>query len=29
MVYKTDGKFSNEFETGFFDAASNLAFELF
>ena len=29
MEYRTDGKFSNEFGTGFFDTASNLAFELF
>jgi hypothetical protein len=29
MKYRTDGKFSNEFCTGFFDTASNLAFELF
>ena len=29
MKYRTDGKFSNEFGTGFFDTASNLAFELF
>lgn len=29
MEYRTDGKFSNEFGTGFFDIASNLAFELF
>ena len=29
MVFRTDGKFSNEFGTGFFDTASNLAFELF
>lgn len=29
MDYRTDGKFSNEFGTGFFDTASNLAFELF
>ena len=29
MKYRIDGKFSNEFGTGFFDTASNLAFELF
>ena len=29
MDYRTDGKFSNEFGSGFFDTASNLAFELF
>lgn len=29
MEYRTDGKFANEFGTGFFDTASNLAFELF
>lgn len=29
MKYRTDGKFSNEFGEGFFDTASNLAFELF
>ena len=29
MEYRTDGKFSNEFGTGFFDTASTLAFELF
>lgn len=29
MKYKTDGRFSNEFDSGFFDEASNLAFELF
>lgn len=29
MKYRTDGKFSNEFGSGFFDEASNLAFELF
>ena len=29
MLYRTDGKFSNEFGTGFFDEASNLAFKLF
>ena len=29
MEYRTDGKFSNEFGPGFFDIASNLAFDLF
>lgn len=29
MEYRKDGKFSNEFGTGFFDEASNLAFEIF
>ena len=29
MEFRSDGKFSNEFGTGFFDTASNLAFELF
>lgn len=29
MKYRIDGKFSNDFGTGFFDEASNLAFELF
>jgi hypothetical protein len=29
MEYRIDGKFSNEFGTGFFDTAANLAFELF
>lgn len=29
MKYRTDGKFSNEFGPGFFDTASELAFELF
>lgn len=29
MRYRTDGKFSNEFGKGFFDEASNLAFEIF
>ena len=29
MEYRTDGKFSNEFGTGFFDTAATLAFELF
>lgn len=29
MRYRTDGKFSNEFGTGFFDEAANLAFEIF
>lgn len=29
MHYRTDGKFANEFGSGFFDTASNLAFELF
>lgn len=29
MKYRADGKFSNEFGTGFFDEASNLAFEIF
>ncbi len=28
MEYRTDGRFSNEFNTGFFDTAANLAFEL-
>ena len=29
MIYREDGKFTNEFGPGFFDTASNLAFELF
>jgi len=29
MEYRTDGKFANEFGSGFFDESSNLAFELF
>lgn len=29
MVYRTDGKFANEFGSGFFDEAVNLAFKLF
>ena len=29
MGYRTDGKFSNEFGSGFFDTAANVAFELF
>ena len=29
MEYRKDGKFSNEFGTGFFDEASNLAFKIF
>lgn len=29
MIYRTDGKFSNEFGPGFFDTAAELAFELF
>lgn len=29
MIYREDGKFSNEFGTGFFDEAANLAFEIF
>lgn len=29
MLYRQDGKFSNEFGTGFFDESTNLAFELF
>lgn len=29
MGYKVDGKFINEFESGFFDVAGNLAFEVF
>jgi hypothetical protein len=29
MAYRKDGKFSNEFGTGFFDEASNLAFKIF
>ena len=29
MIYRTDGKFSNDFGIGFFDEAANLAFELF
>lgn len=29
MNYRTDGKFSNEFGTGFFDEAANLAFKIF
>lgn len=28
MVYRTDGKFSNEFGTGFFDEANNLLFDI-
>lgn len=28
MLYRTDGKFSNEFGTGFFDEASNLVFDI-
>ena len=28
MIYRTDGKFSNEFETGFFDETNNLIFEI-
>ena len=28
MIYRTDGKFSNEFETGFFDEANNLLFDI-
>ena len=28
MLYRTDGKFSNEFGTGFFDEAANLAFKI-
>lgn len=28
MEYRTDGKFSNEFKTGFFDEAINLVFEI-
>lgn len=29
MLYRPDGKFSNEFGSGFFDEAANLAFKLF
>ena len=29
MIYREDGKFENEFGTGFFDEAANLAFEIF
>jgi predicted ATP-dependent endonuclease of OLD family len=29
MIYRPDGKFSNEFGTGFFDESTNLAFDLF
>jgi hypothetical protein len=29
MLYRKDGKFSNEFGAGFFDEAANLAFEIF
>lgn len=29
MIYRADGKFSNEFGAGFYDEASNLAFEIF
>lgn len=29
MFFREDGRFSNEFEPGFYDIASNLAFELF
>ena len=29
MQMRPDGKFSNEFGKGFFDEASNLAFEIF
>lgn len=29
MIYRPDGRFSNDFGTGFFDEATNLAFELF
>lgn len=29
LEYRKDGKFANEFGTGFFDEASNLAFEIF
>ena len=29
MEYRTDGKFSNEFGKGFFDEASELAFQIF
>ena len=28
MEYREDGKFKNEFGTGFFDESTNLAFEL-
>lgn len=28
MIFRKDGKFSNEFETGFYDVNSNLAFEI-
>lgn len=28
MKYRTDGKFSNEFGTGFFDEANNLLFDI-
>jgi len=29
MFFRADGRFSNEFEPGFYDISSNLAFELF
>lgn len=29
MIFRTDGKFSNKFGSGFFDEASNLSFDLF
>lgn len=29
MIYRTNGKFQNEFGKGFFDEAANLAFEIF
>lgn len=29
MVFRTNGKFSTEFKSGFFDTAANLAFEIF
>jgi AAA15 family ATPase/GTPase len=29
LDFRVDGKFTNEFGTGFFDEASNLAFEIF
>ena len=28
MIYREDGKFKNEFGTGFFDESTNLAFDL-
>ena len=29
MIFRTDGKFENEFAPGFYDVSANLAFELF